>query len=172
MMSDGWPDTGDDMTEIDTDGFGTWEPFETFESVSMVYQYDDTSCWAAGIAMLVGQDLDTVLGEWRDVAMTWERIEPIAHSWGVQEVYPACGLPSYWVGELQRHGPMWIVIKQGSGTVSHAVVFYGIQSDGTAGGTYCYYNDPINGPSCLVYEEFERVFEVGAVARANLFAMR
>lgn len=158
------------MTAIDDDGLGTWEPFETFHNVPMVYQYDNTSCWAAGIAMLANTDLDSVLGEWRDRRMRWEDIEPIAKSWGVNEIYPACGLPIYWVTELDNHGPIWIVIKQGGGTVSHAVVFYGIASDGTGPGTICYYNDPITGPSQLPYEEFERVFEVGAVARANLFS--
>lgn len=160
------------MTTIDSDGLGTWEPFHEVQQVSMVYQYDDTSCWAAGIAMLVGTDLDSVLGEHRDRRMRWEDIEPIARAWGVLEVYPACGLPSYWIGELQSHGPMWIVIKQGGGNVSHAVVFYGITSDGTGPGTTCFYNDPMHGPMQLPYAEFERVFEVGAVARANLFATR
>jgi hypothetical protein len=158
------------MSEIDGDGFGTWEPFEEIRPVSMVYQYDDTSCWAAGIAMLVGEQLDTILGEWKDHRMTWDQIEPVARYWGVNEIYPACGLPSYWVQELQTHGPIWLVLKQGTGHVSHAVVYYGISSNGTVDGTYCYYNDPIAGPSQLPYIEFERVFEVGAVSRANLFA--
>lgn len=150
-----------------------WEPFSHSETVAMVYQHDNTSCWAAGIAMLAGADLDSVLGEYRDVAMTWDRIEPIAQHWGVHEVYPACGVPAYWGSELSDHGPLWIVIKQGAqGHVSHAVVLYGIWSDGTTAGTWMYYNDPIHGPQQLDYETFERSFELGANSRANIFATR
>ena len=151
----------------------TWEAFSHSEPVAMVYQHDNTSCWAAGIAMLAGTDLDTVLGQYRDVAMTWDRIEPIALNWGVREVYPTCALPPHWASELAEHGPLWIVIKQSAlGGVSHAVVLYGAWSDGTAANTWMYYNDPIHGPLQLDFDTFERSFELGANSRATILATR
>jgi hypothetical protein len=135
----------------------------------MVYQHDNTSCWAAGIAMLVGQDLDTVLGDHKGESMTWEHIEPIAISFGLKEVYPACGLPTYWEDNMNAHGPIWVVLKLGSGHVSHAVVLTAVESDGTLDGTICSYNDPISGPQRVSYTEFETNFEIGASSRANFF---
>ncbi|HET6915742.1 MAG TPA: papain-like cysteine protease family protein [Acidimicrobiales bacterium] len=149
----------------------TWPPFKVSYPVAMVYQYDNTSCWAAGIAMLAATDLDSVLGEHKGEAMTWERIEPIAQSYGLKEIFPACGLPNYWEQNLDQHGPIWVVLKLGTGHVSHAVVLHTVESDGTPDGTYCYYNDPISGPSQKSYPDFESTFEVGASSRANLFAM-
>ncbi|GAA0816504.1 papain-like cysteine protease family protein [Spirilliplanes yamanashiensis] len=148
------------------------EPVSVHHSVSLVAQPTDTSCWAASIAMLVGETPQAVVdrvGLEIDGSYGWDQIEPAARQWGLTPLYPACGMPDLLASWLYQHGPLWVVEI---GAPYHAVVVGGIEGDGTEDGTYVtVYNPwPPNGGAVEqeTFRKFESDFELGAGANAAL----
>lgn len=147
-------------------------PVAVHQSVSLVPQPTDSSCWAASIAMLLGKTPEEVVSEAGmslDEGYGWDQIEPAAKKLGLAELAPACGMPSLLAGWLQDNGPLWVVEV---GAPYHAVVVGGVEGDGTVDGTHVIVYNPwppnsgaIENPT---FAAFEQDFELGAGSRASI----
>jgi hypothetical protein len=147
-------------------------PISVHQSVGLVAQPTEQSCWAASIAMLLGttpQDVVDQAGMSLDEGYGWGEIEPAAKSLGLGELAPACGMPDVLAGWVQDNGPLWVVEV---GAPYHAVVVAGVEGDGTVDGTHVtVYNPwPPNGGAVEnpTFAEFEQAFELGAGSRAAI----
>jgi len=147
-------------------------PVSVHQSVSLVAQPTEQSCWAASIAMLLGKTPEEVVQE-AGMSLTegygWTEIEPAAKKLGLGEVAPACGMPSLLAGWLQDNGPLWVVEV---GAPYHAVVVSGVEGDGTVDGTHVVvYNPwPVNSGAIEnpTFAAFEQDFELGAGSKASI----
>lgn len=142
------------------------------QSVSLVPQPTETSCWAASIAMLVGKTPQEVVDE-AGLTLTdgygWDQIEPAAKKLGLAELAPACGMPDLLASWLQNNGPLWVVEV---GAPYHAVVVAGVEGDGTVDGTHVTVYNPWPPNSGAIetptFAAFEQDFELGAGAKASI----
>ena len=146
-------------------------------SVQLVPQPTDRSCWAASMAMIVG-NRDNISIEAESIAsaaeMTttdsygWEGIQTAVDHWNLREQGPACLTPSAWAAMLRTSGPIWIVE---TGNPYHAVVVIGIDGDGTPEGSTVYINNPWPPNSGVqeakAFVDFENEFELGSGVNAQ-----
>ena len=155
-------------------------PDDTFTpvdlSVQLVPQPTDVSCWAASMAMIVGNRDQTsttsdAIAQAANMTTTdgygWSDIENAVKQWGLTELGPACALPTAWADMLNAHGPIWIVE---TGAPYHAVVVTGVEGDGTPEGSFIIVNNPWPPNAGAVerkaYADFENDFELGANSNA------
>jgi len=147
-------------------------------SVELVPQPTDTTCWAASMAMVVGtRDRQSVtaatIAQAAGMTITdgygWGDIQKAVGQWNLNQLGPACALPSAWAEMLQAHGPIWIVEI---GAPYHAVVVTGVEGDGTPEGTTILVNNPwppnSGAQERKAYTDFENEFELGAGAGAQM----
>jgi papain like cysteine protease AvrRpt2 len=147
-------------------------PVAVHQSVSLVAQPTEQSCWAASIAMLLDktpQDVVQEAGMSLDEGYGWEHIEPAAKTLGLAELAPACGTPDVLASWVQDNGPLWVVEV---GAPYHAVVVAGVEGDGSVDGTHVVVYNPwppgsgaIENPT---FADFERDFELGAGSSAAI----
>ena len=152
-------------------GQGTTQ-ISVHQSVSLVAQPTEQSCWAASIAMLLNmtpQDVVQQAGMSLDEGYGWDQIEPAAKTLGLAELAPACGMPDLLASWVQDNGPLWVVEV---GAPYHAVVVAGVEGDGSVDGTHVIvYNPwPPNGGAVEnpTFTAFEQDFELGAGSKAAI----
>lgn len=111
-----------------------------FYDVPLIPQPNETSCWAAAMAMLVSferqrrtpQEIADAASMDLNSSYGWDVLHAARRHWGLQEIQmtpPINGFPNL----LDEHGPLWMVV---TGNPSHAVVL-----TGTDGHRYSW-NDP------------------------------
>lgn len=130
--------------------------------VSLVYQSDRMSCWAAAAVMMLG---------WRDQVCYADDLEvrarygdmggdgtdpsedlQLALGQGMAVDPAACRIPEGWA-DLLRRGPLMTTIP------GHYVILSAIDGDGTPDGTQVYILDPTRGEHWMPYTEFELLYE-------------
>lgn len=98
------------------------------QSIPLIAQPTEVTCWAASIAMLVGRSVQEVCdgaGMTTTDGYEWPAIQNAVRYWGLTEIGPACGGPDYFAPMLQS-SPLWIVEV---GAPYHAVVLTGMYTD-------------------------------------------
>ncbi|MCW2594278.1 MAG: hypothetical protein QOH52_958 [Pseudonocardiales bacterium] len=153
-------------------GAGGSGPLSVHQSVTLVAQPTETSCWAASIAMLVSETPEAVV-ERADMKIDegygWSEIEPAASKWGLTPLAPACGMPDLLAGWVHEYGPLWVVEV---GAPYHAVVVGGVEGDGTPDGTFVTVYNPwppgSGAVESITFTQFESDFELGAGSKASL----
>ena len=169
------PNAGGQSTQQSQDlnaGGQSTTPISVYQSVSLVAQPTEQSCWAASIAMLLSKTPQEVVqesGMSLDEGYGWDQIEPAAKKLGLAELAPACGMPDLLASWVQNNGPLWVVEV---GAPYHAVVVAGIEGDGSVDGTQVIVYNPwppnsgaIENPT---FAAFERDFELGAGSKAAI----
>jgi len=145
--------------------------------VPLITQPDETTCWAAALAMIrsfrdqASYGVDDIAGAAPHRWMTWSEIEPIADGVGLVEIASAGLMPAGWHDLLAAHGPLWIVIKAAvSNRASHAVVLTGMSGDGSLEGTSMLVNNPSGARETPSFTDFAAQWDLGSVAGASIFA--
>lgn len=141
------------------------------QSVGLVAQPTDVTCWAASIAMLTGKTVDEVVDA-ADMNTTdgygWGDIQRAVSAHGLTEIGPACGGPDYFASYLER-SPLWIVEV---GAPYHAVVLAGLNGGGHWDDTMATVYNPWPPGSGAVetrtFAEFADEYELGAGAMAQI----
>jgi len=149
-------------------------------SVQLVPQPTDKTCWAASMSMIVstrdGQStgpeaIAQAAGMTINDGYGWDDILKAVAKWNLNQIGPACALPSAWADLLAAHGPIWIVEI---GAPYHAVVVTGVEGDGTPEGTTILVNNPwppnTGAQERKAYADFENEFELGAGAGAQMLS--
>lgn len=157
-------------------GGGSSEPVEDTQiainqSVSLVPQPTEVSCWAASIAMLIDKSPEEVASEAEmnlDDGYGWGEIQNAVSTHGLTEIGPACGGPDYFAPMLEQ-SPLWIVEV---GAPYHAVVLAGMNGGGNWNDTeVTIYNPWPPGSGAIehkTFEEFADEYELGAGAMAQI----
>ena len=146
-------------------------PLAVNQSVNLVAQPTDVTCWAASIAMLTGKSVDEVVQS-ANMNTTdgygWSDIQNAVSALGLYEIGPACGGPDYFAGLLQR-SPLWIVE---TGAPYHAVVLAGLNGGGSWDDTEATIYNPWPPGSGNIerkpFAEFAQEYELGAGAMAQI----
>lgn len=143
-------------------------------SIPLIAQPTDVTCWAASIAMLVGQSAEDVCasaGMSTTEGYGWEDIRKAVSIYGLTEIGPACGGPDYFAPMLER-SPLWIVEV---GAPYHAVVLTGMYTDADEwawDNTTVTVNNPWPPGSGAVetksFMDFANEYELGAGAMAQI----
>ena len=143
-------------------------------SIPLIAQPTDVTCWAASIAMLVGNTVDDVCtgaGMTTTDGYGWSEIQNAVRHFGLTEIGPACGGPDYFAPMLER-SPLWIVEV---GAPYHAVVLTGMYTDADEwawDNTTCTINNPWPPGSGNVenkpFMDFANEYELGAGAMAQI----
>ena len=146
-------------------------PIAVNQSLTLVPQPTDVTCWAASIAMLTGKTVEEVCSE---AGMTttdgygWPEIQQAVSMLGLTEVGPACGGPDYFAPMLER-SPLWIVEV---GAPYHAVVLAGLNGGGNWDDTEATIYNPWPPGSGAIerkpFMEFANEYELGAGALAQI----
>ena len=141
------------------------------QSLTLVAQPTDLTCWAASIAMLTGKTVAEVTSE---AGMTttdgygWSEIQNAVSVHGLTEIGPACGGPDYFAQMLAR-SPLWIVEV---GAPYHAVVLAGLNGGGNWDDTEATIYNPWPPGSGAIerkpFAEFAEEYELGAGALAQI----
>jgi ABC-type bacteriocin/lantibiotic exporter with double-glycine peptidase domain len=131
-------------------------------TVSLVYQSDRMSCWAAAAVMMLGwrdqvcyandQEVRARYGDMGGDGTNPDEDLQLALGQGMTVDPAACRLPEGWAQLLSR-GPVMTTIP------GHYVILSAINGDGTPDGTQVYILDPWNGEHWMPYAEFERLYE-------------
>jgi ABC-type bacteriocin/lantibiotic exporter with double-glycine peptidase domain len=131
-------------------------------TVSLVYQSDSMSCWAAAAVMMLGWRDQVCYADDKEVRarygdMGGDGTNPdedlqLALGQGMTVDPAACRLPEGWADLLHR-GPVMTTIP------GHYVILAGINGDGTPEGTQVQIFDPSAGEHWMAYTEFERLYE-------------
>jgi hypothetical protein len=133
-----------------------------------------TDCWAASFAMLLGttcEDVSSKSGLPLSVPHGWDEIQGAMTKLGLRWEAPACYTVEGWYQLLQRNGPMWLVIASSyQATFAHAIVPKGRHGDGTPENTDFVCLDPGGSGSeeHVHYDKLEAVFEYGSIADAEI----
>ncbi len=141
------------------------------QSLGLVPQPTDVTCWAASIAMLTGTSVDEVVelaGMNTTDGYGWGDIQRAVSAHGLTEIGPACGGPDYFAPLLER-SPLWIVEV---GAPYHAVVLAGLNGGGQWDDTMATIYNPWPPGSGAVetktFAEFADEYELGAGAMAQI----
>ena len=131
-------------------------------TVSLVYQSDGMSCWAAAAVMMLGwrdqvcyandQEVRARYGDMGGDGTNPDEDLQLALGQGMTVDPAACRLPEGWAQLLSR-GPVMTTIP------GHYVILSAINGDGTPDGTQVHILDPWNGEHWMPYTEFERLYE-------------
>jgi len=141
------------------------------QTVDLVAQPTDVTCWAASIAMLTNRSVDEVV-EAADMTTTdgygWGEIQRAVSAHSLNEIGPACGGPDYFAPLLER-SPLWIVEV---GAPYHAVVLAGLNGGGNWDDTAATIYNPWPPGSGAIetkpFAEFAEEYELGAGAMAQI----
>lgn len=146
-------------------------PVAVNQSVSLVPQPTDVTCWAASIAMLTNKTVEQVTSE---AGMTttdsygWSDIQSAVPTHGLTEIGPTCGGPDYFAQMLER-SPLWIVEV---GAPYHAVVLAGLNGGGNWDDTEATIYNPWPPGSGAIerkpFADFANEYELGAGAMAQI----
>lgn len=147
------------------------EAMSVNQSLTLVPQPTDVTCWAASIAMLTSKTVDDVC---TDAGMNttdgygWDQIQTAVSVHGLTEIGPACGGPDYFAPMLER-SPLWIVEK---GAPYHAVVLAGLNGGGSWDDTMATIYNPWPPGSGAIerkpFAEFAQEYELGAGSMAQI----
>lgn len=153
------------------DGGMSVQPLAVNQSLTLVAQPTEVTCWAASIAMLTGKSVEDVCS---DAGMTttdgygWGEIQQAVSVHGLTEIGPACGGPDYFAQMLER-SPLWIVEV---GAPYHAVVLAGLNGGGNWDDTEATIYNPWPPGSGAIerkpFAEFADEYELGAGAMAQI----
>lgn len=146
-------------------------PIAVNQSVSLVAQPTDVTCWAASIAMLTNKTVEQVTSE-AEMTTTdsygWMDIQNAVSKHGLTEIGPACGGPDYFAQMLER-SPLWIVEV---GAPYHAVVLAGLNGGGSWNDTEATIYNPWPPGSGAIerkpFADFATEYELGAGAMAQI----
>jgi hypothetical protein len=146
-------------------------PIAINQSVTLVPQPTEVTCWAASIAMLTNKTAEQVC---EDAGMSttegygWSEIQNAVAFHGLKEIGPACGGPDYFGGLLEQ-SPLWIVEV---GAPYHAVVLAGLNGGGNWHDTEATIYNPWPPGSGAIerkpFAEFANEYELGAGAMAQI----
>ncbi|HSB87102.1 MAG TPA: papain-like cysteine protease family protein [Ilumatobacteraceae bacterium] len=141
------------------------------QSVTLVPQPTEVTCWAASIAMLTNKSVEQVC---EDAGMSttegygWSEIQNAVSFHGLTEIGPACGGPDYFAPLLER-SPLWIVEV---GAPYHAVVLAGLNGGGNWDDTNATIYNPWPPGSGAVevksFADFANEYELGAGSMAQI----
>jgi peptidoglycan hydrolase-like protein with peptidoglycan-binding domain len=141
------------------------------QSLTLVAQPTEVTCWAASIAMLVGKTVEEVCDEagmTMDDGYGWTDIQHAVSVHGLTEIGPACGGPDYFADMLQS-SPLWIVEV---GAPYHAVVLAGLngggQWDDTEATVYNPWPPGSGAIETLPFARFAEEYELGSGANAQI----
>ena len=147
------------------------EPMSVNQSLTLVPQPTDVTCWAASIAMLTNKSVDdvcTAAGMNTTDGYSWGEIQAAVSAHGLTEIGPACGGPDYFAPMLER-SPLWIVEV---GAPYHAVVLAGLNGGGSWDDTEAtIYNPSPPGSGAIErkpFAEFAQEYELGAGSMAQI----
>ena len=157
-------------SESESGGMST-NPVAVNQSVTLVPQPTEVTCWAASIAMLTGKTVDEVCeaaGMNTTDGYGWSEIQQAVSALGLTEVGPACGGPDYFAPMLER-SPLWIVEV---GAPYHAVVLAGLNGGGSWDDTEATIYNPWPPGSGAIerksFMDFANEYELGAGAMAQI----
>ncbi len=136
-----------------SDGTGTAKPKKKIRvayTVPLYGQPTGMSCWAAGIAMMVGykksmsiniKSIADELGYQKQFKTNGLHPEDtkVFKAWGLRYESPMCYTVEGFADLLRAYGPLWVASKVNA---PHIRVITGIAGDGTADGTVVAINDP------------------------------
>jgi hypothetical protein len=136
------------------------------ESVSIVMQTTNNTCWAASCAMLLGSSeqevIDRVGNAGGDGADEPE-MNVISSQLSLQMPGGVCMGPDGWEAMLKSHGPIMV------GIPGHYIVIGGINSeDGTTATTQFHVFDPARGEFWDTFDNVNSAYEIDASSGANL----
>ena len=162
---------GSSSSSAPAEGGMSVQPMSVNQSLTLVPQPTDVTCWAASIAMLTNKSVEDVC---TDAGMTttdsygWGEIEAAVSAHGLTEIGPACGGPDYFAPMLER-SPLWIVEQ---GAPYHAVVLAGLNGGGSWDDTEAtIYNPWPTGSGAIErkpFAEFAQEYELGAGSMAQI----
>ncbi len=146
-------------------------PIAVNQSLTLVPQPTEVTCWAASIAMLTNKSVDEVCasaGMNTTDGYGWGEIQGAVSMLGLTEIGPACGGPDYFAQMLER-SPLWIVEV---GAPYHAVVLAGLNGGGNFDDTEATIYNPWPPGSGAIerkpFAEFSNEYELGAGAMAQI----
>ena len=147
------------------------EQMSVNQSLTLVPQPTDVTCWAASIAMLTNktvEDVCTDAGMNTTQGYGWGEIQAAVSVNGLTEIGPACGGPDYFAPMLER-SPPWIVEV---GAPYHAVVLAGLNGGGSWDDTMATIYNPWPPGSGAIerkpFAEFAQEYELGAGSMAQI----
>lgn len=157
------------------------QPFQDVDvafDVPLVPQPTRVSCWAAALAMVIGnrdstsypvQHVASEAGMNLTTGYGWSNIQNAVSHWGLSQTAPASAEPPYWADLLSSHGPLWIVEV---GAPYHAVVLTAMHGTGDVSATEVHLNNPWPPNQGRVeyktFEDFDNDFGLGAGAGAMI----
>jgi hypothetical protein len=170
-----WQPVSDDGSSSSSSSSSTGgmsvNPVAVNQSVTLVPQPTDVTCWAASIAMLTNKSVDevcTTAGMNTTDGYGWGEIEQAVSMLGLTEIGPACGGPDYFAPLLER-SPLWIVEV---GAPYHAVVLAGLNGGGSWDDTEATIYNPWPPGSGAIerkpFAEFAQEYELGAGSMAQI----
>jgi hypothetical protein len=141
------------------------------QSVTLVPQPTEVTCWAASIAMLTNKSVEDVTSE-AGMNTTdgygWGEIQAAVSVHGLTEIGPACGGPDYFATMLDK-SPLWIVEV---GAPYHAVVLAGLNGGGNWDDTEATIYNPWPPGSGAIerkpFAQFADEYELGAGSMAQI----
>lgn len=152
--------TGDDQSSP------AGEPLYYDESVSIVMQTTDNTCWAAACAMLLGiseQEVIDKVGDAGGDGANEPEMNTIASGLGLDMPGGVCMGPDGWHQMLNSRGPIMV------GIPFHYIVIAGINSeDGSVETTQFHVFDPARGEFWATFDDVNNAYEIDASAGANL----
>jgi hypothetical protein len=147
------------------------EPMNVQQSITLVPQPTEQSCWAASMAMLLDMDVDDVVaaaGMTTTDSYGWSEIQNAVSIHGLTEIGPACGGPDYFAPMLEQSA-LWIVEV---GAPYHAVVLAGLSGGGEWDNTEAtIYNPWPPGTGAIEqkpFMDFANEYELGSGAMAQI----
>lgn len=153
------------------DGGMSVNPIAVNQSLTLVPQPTEVTCWAASIAMLTNKSVDEVVesaGMNTTDGYGWGEIQGAVSALGLTEIGPACGGPDYFAQMLER-SPLWIVE---TGAPYHAVVLAGLNGGGNWDDTEATIYNPWPPGSGAIerkpFAQFADEYELGAGALAQI----
>lgn len=158
------PDQGGGAGDAGGDG-GQTQQLYFDESVSLVTQSTNNTCWAASAAMLLGtseEDVVSRVGNAGGDGADEPEMNTIAGQLGLNMPGGQCMGPDGWHQMLESRGPIMV------GIPGHYIVIAGISSDGSIENTQFHVYDPARGEFWMHFEQVNSAYEIDADAGANL----
>ncbi len=142
------------------------QPLYYDESISIVMQTTDNTCWAAASAMLLGiseQEVIDKVGDAGGDGADEPEMNAVASGLGLNMPGGQCMGPDGWEQMLQSRGPIMVGIPR------HYIVIAGINSeDGTTATTQFHVFDPARGEFWDTFDNVNNAYEIDASSGANL----
>lgn len=135
------------------------------ESLSIVMQSTDNTCWAASAAMLLGsseQEVVDRVGNAGGDGADEPEMNVIASQLGLNMPGGQCMGPEGWHQMLESRGPIMVGIPR------HYIVIAGISSEGSTETTQLHVYDPARGEFWMQFDQVNSAYEIDADSGANL----